>query len=456
MSVLLVVELRRGEDLVTVRERTREVANLTGLSSHDQVMFTAAVSEVARNALRHAGGGSIEFAAQMLERRPMLTAAIRDTGPGAAAVAAALLASDSLADRDALSPLVGAQRLSDWFTVTTSPDPAVILGKRLPIAPAVLTAEWESRITTALAKAAPARLIDELHRQNRELLTALDVLSRRTADVERLNAELAETNRGVLALYAELDDKAESLKAASTAKSRFVSDASHELRTPLNAIISLSSLLLDRTDGELTEEQEKQVSLIRRSAVSLVELVSGMLDLAKIEAGKVDIRVAPVEVADLLAAVRGMFRPMVPPDVSLQVDDPGPLPSLLTDEGKVAQILRNLVANALKFTDRGTVRVHADTSETALQLHVSDTGIGIAPEDLERVFDDFTQVSEWRQRRTTGTGLGLPLARRLARLLGGEVSATSTPGQGSVFTVTLPLEAVLRPADATSSESLRG
>ena len=128
-----------------------------------------------------------------------------------------------------------------------------------------------------------------MQQQNRELLQALDDLRARQAEVERLNAELAETNRGVLALYAELDDKAESLRRASEHKSRFLSDMSHELRTPLNAMISLSRLLLDRADGDLTPEQEKQVALIHQSATSLGEMVNDLLDLAKIEAGKTDL-----------------------------------------------------------------------------------------------------------------------------------------------------------------------
>jgi signal transduction histidine kinase len=180
------------------------------------------------------------------------------------------------------------------------------------------------------------------------------------------------------------------------------------------------------------------VSLIRRSAISLVEMVSGMLDLAKIEAGKIGLRLAPVAVGDLLAAVRGMFRPMVPAGVTLQVDEPAGLAPLVTDEGTVAQILRNLVANALKFTQAGVVRVSADADADVVRFVVQDTGIGLAPEDFERVFDDFTQIDAPVQRTLRGTGLGLPLARKLARLLGGDVTVSSTLGAGSTFTLAVP------------------
>ena len=258
----------------------------------------------------------------------------------------------------------------------------------------------------------------------------------------RLNTELEDTNRGVVALYAELDERAEQLRQASELKSRFLSNMSHEFRTPLNSILALSRLLMDRTDGPLTVEQERQVTYIRRSAESLTELVNDLLDLAKVEAGKLEIRPSYFTIGELFGALRGVMKPLQQNDaVDLIFEDVTDCPPLFTDEAKLAQILRNLISNALKFTERGEVRVAAafDSETRQCRLEVLDTGIGIAPEDQEVVFQEFSQVANTLQYRAKGTGLGLPLSRRLAELLGGTLTLRSTPGTGSTFTLCIPM-----------------
>jgi signal transduction histidine kinase len=274
-----------------------------------------------------------------------------------------------------------------------------------------------------------------------ELLRALEEVRLRELDVDRLNRELEETNRGVLALYAELDEKALDLARASELKSRFLSNISHELRTPLNSIRNVCRLLLDRLDGPLSHEQERQVHLIQGAAESLTGIVSDLLDLAKIEAGRTVIRPSEFSAADLFAALRGMFRPLATSDaVTLVFEDVAALPPLVTDEGKVAQILRNFIANALKFTERGEVRVGADAvPEGYVTFTVSDTGIGIAPDDQARIFEEFSQVDNPLQGRVIGTGLGLPLSRKFAELLGGTLSLRSEVGVGSSFSAVLPI-----------------
>jgi CheY-like chemotaxis protein/two-component sensor histidine kinase len=211
---------------------------------------------------------------------------------------------------------------------------------------------------------------------------------------------------------------------------------SHEFRTPLNSVRALCGLLLSKMDGELAPEQETQVKFIAKATEDLTELVNDLLDLAKIEAGKVDVRPARFEVAELFSALRGMLRPLlVSEHVDLIFDEPQGLPAMDTDESKVSQILRNFISNALKFTERGEVRVQATLSEDGeyVVFAVRDSGIGIALEDREMIFEEFTQVPNALQRRVKGTGLGLPLCRRLATLLGGEVFAESEPGSGSAF-----------------------
>ena len=263
------------------------------------------------------------------------------------------------------------------------------------------------------------------------------------AEAAALRAELEETNRGVVALYAELDAQADDLRKATELKSRFLAYMSHEFRTPINSIRSITRLLRDRTDGPLTDEQEKQVGFIQKSASEFAEMVDDLLDLAKIEAGRVDISPAWFEMVDLFQALRGMFKPVLTnPDVTLVFQAPDDLPSLYTDDHKLSQILRNFISNALKFTQRGEVRVSVvRVGPGMVRFSVADTGIGIAPEFHSAVFEDFSQVNTPLQKRLRGTGLGLALSRQLATLLGGEVTLESTLGEGSVFSVTLPLPA---------------
>lgn len=268
-------------------------------------------------------------------------------------------------------------------------------------------------------------------------------LRAREEEIARLNQELDETNRGVVALYAELDEQAERLRRADGLKSRFLSHMSHEFRTPVNAVLGLSRILLARTDGELTGEQEKQVTLIQKAAASLLELSNDILDLAKVEAGRVEVVPTTFQVADLFGALRGMFRPLLTnPSVILLFEEAEGLPPLRTDEGKVAQILRNFVSNALKFTEKGEVRVSArrGADGRSIAFDVRDTGVGIAAEDQERLFVEWSQVANPLQGRVKGTGLGLSLSKKLAQLLGGGVSVSSRSGEGSTFTLVIPAE----------------
>ena len=276
-------------------------------------------------------------------------------------------------------------------------------------------------------------------------------LRQRQEELEKLNGELEDINRGMVTLYAELDDKAKELKRADELKTRFLSNMSHEFRTPLNSIFALSRLLLDRADGELTSEQEKQVGFIRKAADSLLELVNDLLDLAKIRAGKTDVHPVEFEAVNLFSALRGTLRSLaVNQAVKLVFEAPEGLPLLYTDEGKVAQILRNFISNALKFTERGEVRVSAQYDKRGtVTFTVSDTGMGIAPQDQGRIFEEFTQLESPAQSQFKGTGLGLPLCYKLADLLGGRIDLTSELGVGSKFSVTLP--ARYQSASAVSS-----
>lgn len=266
----------------------------------------------------------------------------------------------------------------------------------------------------------------------------------------QLNRELDDTNRGVVALHAELDERADYLRRASELKTRFLSNMTHEFRTPLNSILSLVHMLQTRQDGELNEEQDRQLGFIRRSAQSLSELVDDLLDLAKVEAGKLSVRPARLDVGELFNTLRGILRPLVDSSgaVRLVFEDADEFGEMITDESKVSQILRNFVSNGLKFTEKGEVRVRVRAEpENHVTFEVIDTGIGIAPEDVSRIFEEFVQIEGSHQQRFRGTGLGLSLTRRLAELLGGEVGVSSQAGLGSTFRVTLPREYAGEPQD---------
>jgi signal transduction histidine kinase len=285
---------------------------------------------------------------------------------------------------------------------------------------------------------------NELERIRQQCDALETELRERVGEIDSLTRELAETNSGVVALYAELDDRAEELRQVAELKSRFLSYISHEFRTPLGSIRSLAHILLDRLDGPLTAEQEKQVRFIQNSAEELNEMVSDLLDLARIDAGRISISPEWFDMVDLFTALKGMFKPILGNNaVALIFEEPISIPRIYTDDKKLAQILRNFISNALKFTQQGEVRISAHCPTPArVTFLVSDTGIGIAKEHQSGLFQDFTQIDSPMQNRFRGTGLGLALSKRLAELLGGSVALESELGRGSTFSVTIPVQFV--------------
>lgn len=276
---------------------------------------------------------------------------------------------------------------------------------------------------------------------NREVSRQKRDLQRQKEELELAHRKLGESNRAVITLHSELEDRAHSLERAADVKGRVVANVSHEFRTPLHTILGLSGILLDASDGPLTEEQRKQVRYIRTSAEELQQLVNDLLDLSKAESGKAQLRPERFTLSQLLSALRGQMEPLLNPaqPVALSVVEGAVDFELETDHGKVAQILRNLISNALKFTERGEVRVSARREGDCAVFSVRDSGIGIAPEHFERVFEEFGQIDSPLQQRVKGTGLGLPLSRRLAELLEGRLELESELGKGSTFSLTIPL-----------------
>jgi signal transduction histidine kinase/DNA-binding response OmpR family regulator len=437
---LLTVQVRYEDDIVNARQRARHIAMLLGFDPTEQTRIATAVSEIARNAYAYGGGGRVEYAIEGSAAPQLLIVRVIDQGPGIANL-------DDVLGGRYKSPtgmglgIVGSRRLMDQFSLESSPrGTAVSLKKILPRRAKLFTASELSKLSEALATHRPTGPVEEVQQQNQELLRTLDVLRMRNDELEQVNRELEDTNRGVVALYAELDERADHLRRADELKTRFLSNMTHEFRTPVNSIIALTALLAERlgTPGD----QKDEVYYIRKSANQLAEIVDDLLDIAKVEAGKIEVRPAPFEVTGLFGALRGMLRPLlVNQSLSLVFEDPENLPPMFSDESKVSQILRNFISNALKYTERGEVRVSArlTADRTAVEFSVADTGIGIPEKDLTRVFEEFVQIENPLQRRVKGTGLGLPLSKRLAELLRGQVAVVSELGVGSTFMVTIPL-----------------
>ncbi|HAA29687.1 MAG TPA: histidine kinase [Cyanobacteria bacterium UBA8553] len=446
---ILTVEIRYEQDVVLTRQRARQIAQALGFDSQDQTRLATAVSEIARNAFQYAQGGKVEFWVEG-ESPTSFLICIRDQGQGIANLKA-VLDGQQISTTGIGVGIVGSQHLMDQFHIESTPGQgtSVLMGKTLPKHAPLLTVERLGQIADELVMRSPSvstgfspqNPYEEIQQQNQELLRTLEELRKREEQLTQLNQELEDTNRGVVALYAELDEKATSLQKANELKTRFLSNMSHEFRTPLNSIMSLSRLLLERFDGDLTTEQEKQVTFIRQAAEGLSELVNDLLDIAKVEAGKVEVHPNEFEVSDLFGTLKGMLRPLLAynSSISLVFEEPINLPTLYTDEAKVAQILRNFISNALKFTQTGEIRISAVKGHDRVTFSVADTGIGIAPEDRERIFEDFVQVKSGLQKKVKGTGLGLPISRKLVELLGGSVWVTSELGVGSTFFTSIPI-----------------
>ena len=440
MSVpILQVALQSERDVVQARQRAREVAAELGLDNQDQIRLATATSEIARNAFRYARNGRVAFSLDLEQQR--IEVEVSDAGSGIPNLDEVLEGRYRSMTGMGMG-IVGTKRLMDDFRIETSQNGTTVqMGKQLPR----YRNNWTERSARELKQKfqgrTPSNPFEEIEQQNQELLKTLQELRTRQEELELLNRELEDTNRGVVALYAELDERADYLRRASELKTKFLSNVSHEFRTPLNSIISLARMLMDRIDGDLTGEQMKQIRYIESSARVLQDLVNDLLDLAKVEAGKVRMRPKRFEIHELFSALKGMLKPLLADNTSVNLifDDVEDVIPLRTDEGKVSQILRNLISNAIKFTPNGSVAVSATMLHGGeVEFRVSDTGIGIAPEHHETIFKEFSQVDNPLQDRYRGTGLGLPLCRNLAKLLGGSIWLESALGKGSTFFVRIP------------------
>ncbi len=278
---------------------------------------------------------------------------------------------------------------------------------------------------------------EELKVQQEALQAANEELRLKTDALEERGLALEEAR-------AVADRRAQEVELASRYKSEFLANMSHELRTPLNSVLILARDLADNGSGNLSEDQVESARVIHDSGTHLLALINDVLDLSKVEAGKMTLAPVSIPLAEMAQGIRGRFAPVASDKgLAFQVETASGLPDSLTaDRGKIEQIVNNLVSNAIKFTAQGSVTVSLSGRPGGLlALSVTDTGIGIAPEDRQRIFAAFEQADSGTSRQFGGTGLGLTISRRLARLMGGDITLESgTGGRGSTFTLLLPLD----------------
>jgi signal transduction histidine kinase len=433
-TAVLTLALRTQEDVLLTRRRARDLAALLQFTPAEQIGLSTAVWEVARLAEPR---GHVELA--VVETPPSV--AVRITVSGVPRSVLTVSADGPRLDLEALGRLVDRVEASDVnggavvrLSAAAGPDAWVPGVDELELVLASLT-----RHDTG---GGGPGILDELRQQNFELLTTLATLREREQELTHLNAELGDTNRAVTALYAELEVQAGELRRRAEANARFLSSLTHELRTPLYAVRGMTEAILRDHEADLSEGIRQDVTLIDGAMVEALELVNDHLDLAKLAAGRTTVRLSDVDVPELFATLRAVVtRLPAHPGVDLHFDEGGDLPIVRTDGFKLSQILRNLIVNALKFTEAGHVHVLARVVRDgeAVVFDVSDTGPGLSHEDQARAFEEFVQLGAERPGELRGTGLGLPLTRRLAAILGGEVSVRSTLGEGATFSVAIPV-----------------
>ncbi|HXG50350.1 MAG TPA: ATP-binding protein [candidate division Zixibacteria bacterium] len=240
-------------------------------------------------------------------------------------------------------------------------------------------------------------------------------------------------------LFREIQEKNAQLEAANKHKSQFLANVSHELRTPLNSIIGFTRLVLRRTEGMISPLQKENLQKVVVSSEHLLSLINGLLDLSKIEAGRMEVFAETFKLEEVVRLATATVEPMLKDGRVRLVTDLAPdIPLVRTDRDKLKQVIINLLSNSVKFTERGEIRIRAVNHDGTLELAVSDTGIGMKKEALDYIFEEFRQVDMSTTRKYGGTGLGLAIVKRLVNLLGGEISVESEEGKGSTFTVTLP------------------
>ena len=456
-TLLLTSEIRTEADVVIVRQRARQIAALLSFDPYAQTGIATAVSEIGRNAFLYALGGRAQFFIEGAGPERFVIR-ISDRGEGIANLSA-ILAGEYKSATGMGMGLLGARKLMDSFRADTvlGHGTTIELGKDLPPTAARVTPELVAQIAHALAKIAPASLMEEIRQQNVDLLRAFDELRTRQLELDRMYREVAESNRRMIDINAQLEDKAVVLErtaaseraaraeaeTAVASRDEMLSIVSHDLRSPLGAIVTYATSLQRKSgsgaDGERIQKAAKAILL---STERMTRLIADLLDLAQIQAGKLSVERSPQDLAGIVREGVDLLLPLAL-ERELKLEGAVSAKELFVhcDRERVLQIFSNLVGNAIKFTPKGgSILIQAEARGTEATLLVRDTGRGIPEEDVPRVFDRFWHAKKGNR---SGVGLGLSIVKGLVDAHGGRLWVESTVGTGTTFYFTLPLVAPL-------------
>ncbi len=431
------VYVLREEDIVRVRDRVRRLARDLGFDATTQIKITTAISELTRNIYEYAQTGAISLYVVERDGSAGMMITARDEGPGIDDQTLRAIMRGSYRSASGMGVgLAGTRRLMDEFKIETRPQSGtrVSVIKWLPPGKSAQAHNNIARIQLALGDEADQTAVEELKQQVRDNMQVLAELEEKREELERLNLELNTRNH-------ELNEANTRLRELSQMKEEFLALTTHDLRSPLAVISGVINFFTSGRLGELTPEQRKMVSMMERNTGSLIELVNDLLDASKLESGS--LRLDPVS-NDLHLLVAELTETMLPlaqeKEIELTTDLPADLPHVRADRAKLRRILVNLLSNAVKFTGRGGhISFSAEANSDFVSVAVSDTGVGIAPEDLARLFDKYEQARSRATRSEKGTGLGLYITKQLVELHGGTITVESKPGKGSTFAFTLPI-----------------
>ena len=430
------IYVRREADIVKVRERVRRLARAMNFDATTQIKITTAVSELTRNIYEYAKSGAISLALTQRGHDTGLLVTARDDGPGIdQATLRAIMRGHYQSSSGMGVGLAGTRRLMDEFDIQTAPDQGtrVMIIKWLPRAAADGLANRIGELQAQLSEDNEDSPIEDLQQQNRDFVAILAELEEKREQLEELNRQLNQTNR-------ELNEANAKLRELSEMKEEFLALTTHDLRSPLTVISGVISFFTSGRLGELSPEQKNMVAMMERNAQSLIELVNDLLDASKLESGTLRLDITAVDLRSLVDELREMMEPLArEKGLTLKERLAPQLPPVAADRAKLQRILLNLLSNALKFTPKGgTVEILAEQTDSHVRIAISDTGVGVAPEDMARLFDKYEQARSRATRSEKGTGLGLYITKQLVELHGSKIIVDSQLGRGSTFSFTLP------------------
>lgn len=431
------VYVRREGDIVKVRERVRRLAREMGFDSTTQIRITTAVSEVTRNIYEYAAAGAVSLAVAERGEAIGLQVTARDDGPGIDETTLNSIIDGNYQPTSGVGVgLAGTRKLMDEFEIQSQigEGTRITLVKWIPPDVADNIKGRVEELRALVGDELKDSAVEELQQQNRDLVTILSQFEEKREELERVNRQLNESNR-------DLNEANSKLRELSEMKEEFLALTTHDLRSPLTVISGVISFFTSGRLGELSPEQKDMVAMMERNTQNLIELVNDLLDASKLESGTMRLDIISIDLRGVLADLRETMEPLAK-DKGIELVEvlPSDLPPVMADRPQLRRIMLNLLSNALKFTQEGRIEVRAEPANGRVRVSVSDTGVGIAPEDADRLFDKYEQARSRATRGEKGTGLGLYITRQLVELHGSKIKVESELGRGSTFSFTLPLK----------------